>query len=76
MSLLLLTFMSVERFVSISHPFGERKLSFRTALVSAGLIWCLALVLALVPGSELSSRLHLSMETESGSHGDQMDGSF
>ena len=49
-SLLLLTFMSIERFVCISHPFGERTLNFRTALVSTALIWMTGATLALVPG--------------------------
>ena len=48
-SLLLLTFMSVERFVSISHPFGERTLNFRTASVSTALIWLTGSALAAVP---------------------------
>ena len=49
-SLLLLTFMSVERFVSISHPFGERKLTFRTALVSVVIIWSIGFCLSIIPG--------------------------
>lgn len=49
-SLLLLTFMSIERFVCISHPFGERTLNFRTALVSTAIIWLAGIGLALVPG--------------------------
>jgi len=48
-SLLLLTFMSVERFVSISQPFGERTLSFRAAVISIALIWATGSALALVP---------------------------
>lgn len=49
-SLLLLTFMSVERFVSISHPFGERTLNFRAAFISTTLIWLVGGALALIPG--------------------------
>ena len=41
--------MSVERFVSISHPFGERTLNFRTAFISTTLIWLIGLALALIP---------------------------
>jgi len=52
-SLLLLTFMSIERFVCISHPFGERTLNFRTALVSTAIIWLAGIGLALVPGTLL-----------------------
>ncbi|XP_057369239.1 relaxin receptor 2-like [Daphnia carinata] len=48
-SLLLLTFMSVERFVSISHPFGERTLNFRAAFISMALIWLVGGALALIP---------------------------
>ncbi|XP_046456319.1 relaxin receptor 2-like isoform X1 [Daphnia pulex] len=48
-SLLLLTFMSVERFVSISHPFGERTLNFRAAFISTALIWTVGLALSLIP---------------------------
>lgn len=48
-SLLLLTFMSVERFVSISHPFGERTLNYRTASISTALIWLTGSALAVVP---------------------------
>lgn len=49
-SLLLLTFMSVERFVSISQPFGERTLNFRAAFISTALIWLVGGALALIPG--------------------------
>ncbi|XP_045028948.1 LOW QUALITY PROTEIN: relaxin receptor 2 [Daphnia magna] len=48
-SLLLLTFMSVERFVSISQPFGERTLNFRAAFISTALIWLVGGALALIP---------------------------
>jgi hypothetical protein len=43
--------MSVERFVSISHPFGERTLNFRAAFISTALIWTVGLALSLIPGS-------------------------
>lgn len=42
--------MSVERFVSISQPFGERTLNFRAAFISTALIWLVGGALALIPG--------------------------
>lgn len=49
-SLLLLAFMSMERFLCIASPFGYTKLNQKTAKISLVLIWGLGLIMAIVPG--------------------------
>lgn len=49
-SLLLLAFMSMERFLCIASPFGYAKLNQKTAKISLILIWGLGLIMAIVPG--------------------------
>ncbi|XP_046639013.1 relaxin receptor 2-like [Daphnia pulicaria] len=48
-SLLLLAFMSMERFLCIASPFGYTKLNQKTAKISLVLIWGLGLIMAIVP---------------------------
>jgi len=48
-SLVLLAFMSMERFLCIASPFGYTKLSQRAAKISLALIWALGLIMAILP---------------------------
>ncbi|XP_014668844.1 PREDICTED: relaxin receptor 2-like [Priapulus caudatus] len=48
-SILVLTFMSVDRFVCIVCPFGPHIVSMKHAVASMVVIWCVGLLLALLP---------------------------
>ena len=50
-SIIILVFMSLERFLLIAVPFGGHKnLNWKTSCFSLGLIWAFGLSLAVVPG--------------------------
>ena len=48
-SVLILTYMSVERYVTITHPYKMIKLSMPKAVISIVLIWSLGTVIAIIP---------------------------
>jgi len=58
-SLLLLAFMSMERFLFITSPFGYTKLNQKTAKISLVLIWGLGLIMAIVPGFKNNNNIFI-----------------
>lgn len=48
-SILILTFMSIERFLLISDPFGHHKLDTKNVVLSLYIIWCLGVGIAVLP---------------------------
>lgn len=49
-SMLILAFMSVERFLLISNPFGQRNINKKNVAVCLFTIWLIGIMLAITPG--------------------------
>lgn len=49
-SMLILAFMSVERFLLISNPFGQRCITGKNVIVCLFTIWVVGIMLAITPG--------------------------
>lgn len=48
-SILILTFMSIERFLLISDPFGHRRIDTKNVILSLCIIWIFGLLIAIFP---------------------------
>lgn len=48
-SILILTFMSIERFLLISDPFGHHRIDTKNVILSLYIIWLLGLFIAILP---------------------------
>lgn len=48
-SILILTFMSIERFLLISDPFGQRKIDTKNVILALFIIWLLGFFIAIFP---------------------------
>lgn len=56
-SMLILAFMSIERFLLISSPFGQQRFDRRSVSACMFTIWMVGILLAVLPGKKIHSKL-------------------